>query len=446
MLMQTLADELLALQAGFTHNQQTWHLILIGVKGDMPFLSKTGHFDRHWLRAPKKSETSKRSKTGKERAPPGVCWLCLAGQTPHPFEDFNKNASWATAAPTPPWSRRPCFLQLWHAPSEPWSMFRPDIWHNYHGGVGKNFISSSLVEALELFQGSKENKVLEMAALLREWAGKPGNSMPHSGNFCSERVGLTSMQILPEAVWSKHDDTRVYHAFLQDLLESRVDSFQGDPVLTRILDALQSINRSFQVLYESGLWLTRSEANLVGSLGKRWLRLYSELAFMSHQAGKLRFSLVVKHHMMDHSYRRLLDQSKKSDWTLSPLCDSVQMDEATCLGASRYCCILMTMYCHKAVIPKVRTSWGIPLAFRGGWLRQQTHYEFSSATWYVRTKSGNSPPKSVATEGPGWCGRDRRREPKRQSCRGTTPKGYQELIPETRNDHFLGTRPYDQKK
>ena len=54
----------------------------------------------------------------------------------------------------------------------------------------------------------------------------------------------------------------------------------------------------FSILYKAGVWLTEAEALEAGRLGRNWLRLYVELAEMSFKAGKLRFPLVVKHHMM----------------------------------------------------------------------------------------------------------------------------------------------------
>ena len=74
------------------------------------------------------------------------------------------------------------------------------------------------------------------------------------------------------------------------------------------------------------MWLTEAEALEAGRLGRNWLRLYVELAEMSFKAGKLRFPLVVKHHMMGHHTRDLLEGSQ-FEYSWNPLIDSVQMDE-----------------------------------------------------------------------------------------------------------------------
>ena len=325
--MKALIDDLKVLQKGFSYKGKRWHLINLGVKGDLPFLAKTGNLERHWLRAQRKPTDKKKGKPTTD-GPAGVCFLCNAGRLDGgPFEDFNLNCLWERAPVTEPWFERPCVLDLYHDPCCPQEVFRPDIWHNFHGGCGKLFVASSLTECLSLVDGSKAVRIQQVDSLLREWAKKPGNSMPHSGGFCSERIGLTSYQVQPEASWSKHDDTRVYCKFLAWWLSTRESDIQSDPVLLRILHAVRSINRVFTVLYEGGLWLTKQEAYEVGTLGRNWLRLYAELAQISFRSSKLRYPIVVKHHMLDHHFRDLVRSSKKFQWTWNPLGDSVQMDE-----------------------------------------------------------------------------------------------------------------------
>lgn len=41
-------------KGGFNYNGERFHLICLGMKGDLPYLAKTGNFTRHWLRAERK--------------------------------------------------------------------------------------------------------------------------------------------------------------------------------------------------------------------------------------------------------------------------------------------------------------------------------------------------------------------------------------------------------
>jgi hypothetical protein len=317
-LLEHLTENLLELQRGFVYNNDKWHLVCIGVKGDFPFQIKTGGLNRHWLRAARKKNASSGA---------GVCWLCMGGNDAGgPWEDFNVNARWSTVQPQEPWASRPTLLRLFHNVSEPEAFFRPDIWHCYHGGAGKLFVASALAEALALFDGSMDNRVEQMAEALRTWAKKPGNQLPHSGQFCKERIQLTSYQVLPDASWSKFNDTYVYHRFLEWLLMENLEQVSDNETLKTILDATRCINRSFKILYQSGLFLTSAEALEAGQLGRTFLRLYVHLAYSFYEKKQLRFPLVVKHHLLDHIYRRLIAGSK-TEYSLNCLLDSVQMDE-----------------------------------------------------------------------------------------------------------------------
>lgn len=327
--MEHFVADLLTLQQGFWHGGEKWHLICIGCKGDMPFLVKTGGCVRHWLRAERKANATTRA-----RAPPGVCWLCLAGQDNIPFEDVNLNASWANTSNRPPWEKRPALLRLYHCPSCPESLFRPDIFHNYHGGLGMYYIASSLVECMSLIPGTIDEKVGHIADELQRWARRPGNRLPHSGPFCRERVGLTSFQVLPDARWSKFDDTRVYHSFLQEWMEKRQDQISGDAILGLILQGLQSINRMFHILYTSGLWMESCETSEAARCGRKFLRGYCELAHKCYNEGRLRYPMVVKMHMVDHQVRKMQHQSQHP-WSLNILSEAVQADEESFSSTAR---------------------------------------------------------------------------------------------------------------
>ena len=158
MLQEHLVADLLELESGFDVDGQRWHCVCIGIKGDLPFLAKSGGMYRHWLRA---------VKTSANVNPVGVCWMCRAGESGIGFEDFNMSSAWASLPNTKPWKIKPYTLKLLHCESDPAQMWRPDIWHCFHGGAGKTFIASCLTECLFLFEGSKDVKIEKLAAELR---------------------------------------------------------------------------------------------------------------------------------------------------------------------------------------------------------------------------------------------------------------------------------------
>lgn len=309
-------------QEGFTFQREKWYLVCLGLKGDMPFLRTAGGFNRHWQRAVRTADPSAN--------PFGVCWKCLAGTRPGgPFEDFNTDALWAKTSTVNPWVTEPSPLQLFHCIDRPHDYFKADVWHNYHGGAGRTFIASVLVECLSLFTGSKEDKISQLNSFLHKWAKRRDCSLPHSGSFTSERVGLTSFQVLPEGGWSKFADTHVYHKFLEWFLTKKEAEIQTNEILCMSLEAIRVINTVFSTLYCGGLWLEPNEAFLAGTGGRKWLELYARLAHTCFVQRRLRFPVYVKFHMLDHQFRSLISGSSKP-WTLNILCESVQADEDSC--------------------------------------------------------------------------------------------------------------------
>ena len=318
-LLEVLTEELLQLQKGFTYNDELWHVAILGVKGDMPFLAKSGNLVRHWLRAARKDNAAD---------PAGVCWLCMAGKAGVPFEDFNQNCLWSVTPATSPWCERPVLLRLWHPENAPEAFFKPDIWHNFHGGAGADFIASALTESLtHLLEGSKDARCAEVDGLLMDWVQNHDGKMPYSGHFSAERLALTSYQVQPSACWSKHADTRAYFRFLEHWLQSRAADCDGHPILSRIKSAVENANRAFSLLYHGELWLRGEDALCIGQLLRRFLRDAAHLAAASFAEQKLRFQLTVKLHMIDHAARRLLHLGESHPYVLNTLAESVQMDE-----------------------------------------------------------------------------------------------------------------------
>ena len=319
-----MMDDLLSLQKGFQFQGEQWHIVCLGLKGDMPFLRSAGGFTRHWQRAVRKESD--------DALPPGVCWLCLAGTRPGgPFEDFNMDALWSQVPTVEPWAQRPVVLKLLHCPERPHDYFKPDVWHNYHGGAGKTFIASALAECLTLLGGSKDAKIEQLNDLLHVWAKRPGCKLPHSGPFCQERIGLTSFQVLPEGSWSKFADTHIYHRFVEWFLNQRLEEIRNNEILSKVLKAVKEINNFFSTLYSSGLWMEAGEAQKAGMGGRKWIELYAQLADTCVRQRRLRFPVYVKFHMLDHHFRQLIEQAGRSQWVLNILCESVQADEDSCI-------------------------------------------------------------------------------------------------------------------
>lgn len=133
------------------------------VKGDWPFLIEAAHLERHFRRAPKRGESSPSS--------PGVCHLCLGGVSGISYTDFSTSPDWErtmdSAAAQVPWHS----VSPWHSlPAikdfRPFT-FRPDLFHGFHLGHGRYFLSSALVVLQQLEEG--DGVETRFQQLSRKW-------------------------------------------------------------------------------------------------------------------------------------------------------------------------------------------------------------------------------------------------------------------------------------
>lgn len=122
---------------------ERFRVIVLGVKGDAPYLTKNGNFYRSYNTTAKK---------GEERgAPKGVCPYCLAGTHGFPAEEISTTSpKWQmTLAVKLPWVRCPPFIEhLIHNRGNPADFYKSDIWHVVHLGFGRSWIASVLQVAL----------------------------------------------------------------------------------------------------------------------------------------------------------------------------------------------------------------------------------------------------------------------------------------------------------
>ena len=137
----------------------------VGVKGDWPFLIEAAHLERHFRRAPKRGES--------QMTCPGICHLCMGGYGQFHFEDFTAAPAWErtmySAASLCPWESEAPWQHLPGLPDfRPWT-FRPDIFHNWHLGCGRYFVSSALVVLVQFENGGEGGLDVRLQAMTVRW-------------------------------------------------------------------------------------------------------------------------------------------------------------------------------------------------------------------------------------------------------------------------------------
>lgn len=206
-----------------------WWICCLGVKGDAPYLTKSGHFDRSFYRRP----TAATSRTPCI----GVCHLCCAGKEdwvqPVPYEDFGESPSWIqTIGLLKPYSElSPLFKIPFSYDGERCeAIFRFDLFHNWHSGIGKAFASSAAVNYLDLIEASSLEKKLEILTADFQMFCRKYRHSPYYKRLTKALFGINSLQDQPAGSWTKGDYTRLMCEWLEDSFPRFLDGRTADPL------------------------------------------------------------------------------------------------------------------------------------------------------------------------------------------------------------------------
>ena len=305
-----------------------YKVVILGVKGDAPYLSKVARFYRSY------NTTAKR---GDERGPPkGCCPYCLAGTRLCAAEEIGTSRpAWlATVAMKLPWVRTPSVIKhLMHEPADPAAFFKSDIWHVYHLGFGRSWICSILQLLITH---------LPLPNLDEKWSFLSD----HYLQWCrSNRRQCHVSRITPYLVsygeatgamgnWHKGALTANLTAWLVILLEE--GPRDSDGLLMKCCAATRRINAMFSVLYRSGLFLGEMECAFVAEQGLQYLSCYQELALQMYRSNRQHlFPLYPKLHVMHHILLEVKSKGTAVKTAMNPMAFSCQMDEDVVGRASR---------------------------------------------------------------------------------------------------------------
>lgn len=166
-----MQDFVVASEEGIHVSVQGHHVVLrlvpIAVKGDWPWLIECGSLSRHFRRAAKRSSSDCMNV--------GLCHFCMGGSPGIPDADPYPAAKWistmGSAASFYPWEViSPVTKLMPGMPSCPAYIYRPDLFHNWHLGMGQCFVASSLVLLQNMCAGSSIPRRFEtMTALWRAY-------------------------------------------------------------------------------------------------------------------------------------------------------------------------------------------------------------------------------------------------------------------------------------
>lgn len=209
-----------------------FYVACLGIKGDSPWLSKAGRFQRNFARRPIKYQSRKPCQ--------GICHLCLAGK-----EDYEESVPYEELGVEWPRWRSTCGLVRAYSVSEtspllsiPFDQrpagsetyFHYDLFHNFHLGLGKNFISSAVCMVMELIEDSIERSFQQLTSDFLEYCRHHKES-PYHKKLTAVLFGVNeTFKDCPDGGWSKGDFTRLLHKWFASWCSRRVVGKTQDPV------------------------------------------------------------------------------------------------------------------------------------------------------------------------------------------------------------------------
>lgn len=129
--------------------------------------------------------------------------------------------------------------------------------------------------------------------------------------------------------WFKGADTVSLLAFLEHRVQSELNSFSNDdrPFFAAMLAAISAANIFMRCIYNSSLWFTPHERNVLLASGHDCETAFRRCASMAFNRGVTRWKYQPKFHMFGELLFQLEEHKRKNIPTLSFLCFCTQQDE-----------------------------------------------------------------------------------------------------------------------
>ena len=299
--------------------EKFWCMVL-GITGDWAWLHKAGNMQRSFNNVEKNLGRP-------QRAPAGICHLCRAGQRDIPFEQFlTRQPTWLQTCHTvSPFGDPSPLLSLPHVPGREAALFKFDLWHCFHLGVGKAFTASGLAVLSETMDGaSKDARCEAVSKRYLAWC-KDSKTAPILTRITKETLSWETNNDFPMGSWYKGSVTTNLCQFLHEELGNRKHE---EELLDLIWEAAEAIDTCMSGLYSASVFLQPWEARDLGEHGLRFLRRYATLADKAVISSRTFFSLLPKHHAMQHLFLEdLVLAASKQAAVLNPICYTVQQSE-----------------------------------------------------------------------------------------------------------------------
>ena len=290
--------------------------------GDWPWMVKAGCLGRSFHNAAKRQSS--------RAAPKGICHNCCADMEGYPWEDWcSETPKWIESINTSsPFLRRPALLETLPCdPSDEPGYFSHDLFHAWHIGAGKSFLSSAVVAlaSSDLYDGSQQARIERVSEAYSTWC-KNNHESPTLKKFTLANVGWTG-NTYPSGTWSKGATTTCIMKWFLAECEANMDAVRRNHILFSAYKAAWFMNSFLKGVYSFEVWIPSSEALILATHGMNFLKQFGYTVRLCSESSKLLFIQMPNFHRLHHLFYSMKVQAGRGRYALNCLALATQCDE-----------------------------------------------------------------------------------------------------------------------
>ena len=299
-----------------------YYFVPIFVMGDWPWMVKAGCLGRSFHNAAKRQSS--------RAAPKGICHNCCADMEGYPWEDWcSETPKWIESINTSsPFLRRPALLETLPCdPSDEPGYFSHDLFHAWHIGAGKSFLSSAVVAlaSSDLYDGSQQARIERVSEAYSTWC-KNNHESPTLKKFTLANVGWTG-NTYPSGTWSKGATTTCIMKWFLAECEANMDAVRRNHILFSAYKAAWFMNSFLKGVYSFEVWIPSSEALILATHGMNFLKQFGYTVRLCSESSKLLFIQMPNFHRLHHLFYSMKVQAGRGRYALNCLALATQCDE-----------------------------------------------------------------------------------------------------------------------
>ena len=325
-LARKFAEELRVLyDKGYTSQSGiTFRFATVGMKGDLPYITKIAGFKRSFGRVRKRPEKANSKPLA------GMCWLCLAGTPNYDFEDLSPTAPWiSTIGSDPqPWTTPSRIVQTLRSDAAHIaSFFKLDLFHICLAGVHKEYVASSLVHILGHYDGAMNAQLTQMNRDLHIFLRQHRVNL-HCQELTLSLLGYNAKEYASGG-WNKGQDSATLMKFVHWLLQQDkwAPLVNKKQELQLMRNAASWMNEFMSILHSSGCCLDGEKASRAGMLGQSCCVAYQKLAVWALDQHVLLYNLIPKLHCFHHAIVVMGSHAQAKGFAWNLLNDATPQDE-----------------------------------------------------------------------------------------------------------------------